>query len=561
MIDSTVYVDRVSNWLHIFLTRTAEAFPELWWEIPTAVLLTVLWCGLARIFPSLFSSVAARFSESVKHPGRYVVAAMLLPAALRLACLPWIPPPQPKWHDEFSQLLVADTLAHGRLANPPHPLARHFETIYVLQTPTYSSTYPPGQGIIMAVGEAVTGRPWAGVLVAVALMCGSITWMLNGCLPAPWAVMGGLLGTLTYGLADEWIDSYYGGAFCAFGGALLFGSLFRLRRSPSRGLALLAGLGWSVIWLIRPYESLHTLLFSWCFLAIFAWQDSGRWKRWITPAALMLGVQGCAGILTAAHDRAVTGSYTTMPYQLSQRKYGVPQSFLWQKPIQEPALNLRELKAMYEWQRGRKDLLDQHPFRRCAAVIYNMWLFFVTPWFTLPVLMAGLLLIRDYEVRAAVALLAVAAGAGAFYPFFAARYIAAYSGIFLYLIVRGLMVLYNRSLYGKPAVCLVVAGACLAGPASFAIAPATLPARAQIVRELLNTPGRHAVFVRYGPTHDFHDEWVYNAADIDASRIVWCRAMGPADDAEVARYYRDRKLWLVDAGEGTGKLSPYAPGP
>ena len=165
------------------------------------------------------------------------------------------------------------------------------------------------------------------------------------------------------------------------------------------------------------------------------------------------------------------------------------------------------------------------------------------------------------SVRAAVALLAVAAGAGAFYPFFAARYIAAYSGIFLYLIVRGLMVLYNRSLYGKPAVCLVVAGACFAGPASLAIAPATLPPRAQIVRELLNTPGRHAVFVRYGPTHDFHDEWVYNAADIDASRIVWCRAMGPADDAEVARYYRDRKLWLVDAGEGTGKLSPYAPGP
>ena len=45
-----------------------------------------------------------------------------LPVALRLALLPHHPVPTPDIYDEFGHLLVADTLSHFRLANPPHPL-------------------------------------------------------------------------------------------------------------------------------------------------------------------------------------------------------------------------------------------------------------------------------------------------------------------------------------------------------------------------------------------------------------------------------------------------------
>jgi hypothetical protein len=58
----------------------------------------------------------------------------------------------------------------------------------------------------------------------------------------------------------------------------------------------------------------------------------------------------------------------------------------------------------------------------------------------------------------------------------------------------------------------------------------------------------------------FHDEWVYNAADVDASWIVWCRAVGPTDDVEVTRYYKDRQMWVVDVDRDVVQVSRYQPG-
>ena len=57
--------------------------------------------------------------------------------------------------------------------------------------------------------------------------------------------------------------------------------------------------------------------------------------------------------------------------------------------------------------------------------------------------------------------------------------------------------------------------------------------------------------------HNPLDEWVYNLADIDGSKVVWAREMDTTDNLELIHYYRDRKVWLVEPDAMPARIVPY----
>ena len=71
-------------------------------------------------------------------PGWAMLVLAALPVALRLAPLPLHPVPTPSGADDLSYILLGDTLAHFRLANPP-PGGR---TIRPLQPPRPTAPLP-----------------------------------------------------------------------------------------------------------------------------------------------------------------------------------------------------------------------------------------------------------------------------------------------------------------------------------------------------------------------------------------------------------------------------------
>src|SRR5207248_5573566 len=183
---------------------------------------------VAFIHPSLgsrfFECVERGLNGLARKRALSVIAIGLTAVALRIALFPVEPIPKPTIHDEFSYLLMSDTFAHGRLANPTHPMWAHFDATYVNQKPTYVSKYFPAQGVFLAFGQVIFGHPFWGVCLGVGLMCASICWMLQGWFPPFWALLGAMIAIIRLGTFSYWANSYLGCTLPAIVGALVLGA-------------------------------------------------------------------------------------------------------------------------------------------------------------------------------------------------------------------------------------------------------------------------------------------------------------------------------------------------
>src|SRR6266566_7367540 len=179
----------------------------------------ILWAFTFPHFGSRWiGGIESSFSRFAQRRTLSVVAVGILAIVARLAVLPILPVPSPAIHDEFSYLLMSDTFAHGRLANPTHPMWVHFETFHVNSHPTYASMYYPGYALFLAFGQVVMGHPFWGVWLSSGLMCAAICWCLQGWLPPGWALVGGLMALIRLATFSYWVDSYWGGTVAAVGG-------------------------------------------------------------------------------------------------------------------------------------------------------------------------------------------------------------------------------------------------------------------------------------------------------------------------------------------------------
>ena len=527
-------------------------------ELIVAVLLIVL----LLISRPLLEPYTRRLAE---HTGWSMLALALLPIALRLALLAHYPIPSANVTDDFSYLLTADTLRHFRLANPPHPLHQFFETFFVLQEPTYSSIFPLGQGIILALGWTIFGNPWAGVALSIGALCALCYWMLRAWTTAGWALVGGLLAVIQFGPLNQWMNSFWGGAVSGCAGCLVFGALPRLREAPSSRNATLLGLGLALQLLTRPFE----FIFLAASAAVF-FLPSFRKVLKLTPALFVLLP---AIALVLLQNKQVTHSWTTLPYMLSQYQYGVPAAFTVQpNPVPHRQLT-REQQLDYEIQAQTHGLATD-TFRtfwdRYTGRIRFYRFFFLAPlYLALP---AFLLSLRERRYCWVVLTLLMFSLGTNFYPYFYTHYIAAVTCLFVLIAVTALerVTRFNIArliLFLCAAHFVFWYGLHLSGnqPLYTSMTPYETwdainhddpDGRIAINQQLAALSGKQLVFVRYYPPHDFR-EWVHNPANIDASRIVWARDLGAEENLKLRAYYPDRTAWLLEPDFRPPRLTPY----
>ncbi len=503
-----------------------------------------------------------------------------LPIVLRLGLLIHSPVPMPSGSDDFSYVLLADTLAHFRLANPAHPMHRFFETNFVLQQPAYSSIYPLGQGLVLALGQIVFRNPWAGVLLSTGAFCALCYWMLRAWVPPQWALLGGLLAVFEFGPLSYWMNGYWGGAVAALAGCLVFGSLPRLCDSGRLRYCVLLGIGIAIQLLSRPFEVI-LLLLSVIFFFAFGLCGPAPWRKLSRAVPIVVLAVLPAAILTLLQNKAATGSWTTLPYVLSRYEYGVPTTFTFQ-PNPVPHRQLTPDQDLdYRAQAAVHGDDPETPSRfaeRLAGRVRFCRFFLLPPLYAgLAVFIARVRSLRHLWVL--LTLLIFALGVN-FYPYFYPHYIAATACLFLLASVAGLEQLNTLTrpwLQGRYlsqiAILLCTAhflfwyGVHLFGGDEVASAIRQYETwdfinygdpegRIAIGNQLAHAPGKQLVFVRYGPRHMFSN-WIHNAADIDSSRIVWARDLGPAEDEELRRYYASRKAWLVEPDASPPQITSF----
>jgi hypothetical protein len=433
------------------------------------------------------------------------------------------------------------------------------------------SRHPTAQGLVLAAGRALFGYPWWGVLLSAGAMCAALFWALRGWLPCRWALLGGLAAALRYGAADYFVDSYWGGAVAATGGALVFGAAGRLlarggpRAHPVQ-YGLIFGAGGAILLHSRPWEG---FLFCVPFATVVLARAAKPGAR--TAAARSLGAALLPLVLAGAfllYDAArVTGSPWKLPHRAYAEQYATASIFLVGHDTPAPLSRHAELRRFFtEW--------EPAAFSPRTGRLAVDWAVSVARWLRRIRLLAGAwgaaiavaVLSRGRRMILPIAALAFFTAGIGLQRYQTLHYAAPAIALFVALLAAALREAILRA--GRAAPLLTQGSFALAavlfgvGALSISARPVdrTASLRRSIEDVLGARGGTHVVIVRYAADHDVHTEFIFNAADPAGAKIVWLRDPPEAERAAVAAAYPGRRFWLFEP-DRSGRLRPYSASP
>jgi hypothetical protein len=391
-------------------------------------------------------------------------------------------------------------------------------------------------------------------------------------------------------LFSYWANTYFGGAVAAIGGALVLGALPRIKRNQRVRDAVVMAAGLALLANTRPYESLFFCIPIAGALLLWIMGKNGptlelSLRRVVLPLGLALTIAfGAMGY----YFWRVTGSPFRVPYQVNIATYHLVY-FPWQKLGPPAEYHHEVMRKFYQGAPnvGQYNLAHRHPLGTLLLKPMPFWLFYLGPVLTLPFL-AWLAIRSRSRFRCPISrksrFLLLVCGTtfiGLALPIYVppAHYSAALTAAVFALVLQAMRSMRLWRPDGRPAGKFLVRAVPMI---CFALLPlrATAPLlhiplpptvlhtwystdfhnldRARVLAQLRAEPGRHLAIVRYRPDHEILEEWVYNEADIDGSKVVWARDMGTAKNHELVDYYKDRKVWLVEPDEKPVRVTIYS---
>jgi hypothetical protein len=440
-----------------------------------------------------------------------------------------------------------------------------FESTYILQHPTYASRFPPAQGIVMALGQLLFGHPWFGVWLSAGLLAAALCWALQGWLPPGWALLGAFIG-LDLCLFSYWMNSFWGSAVAAIGGALVTGAWVRIVRAKQLRYAWLFGIAAVIVILARPFEGLLFIV-----PALIALGMADRTARVWLPI-IITDILGASWL--AYDNYRVTGHPLRLPYREYYQQYETVPPFsiiptsTTPRTFRHFVLESRN-RETYERARSWHVLIDR-PLDWLTLLRYYygnlIWL--------LPVAVFILALWRSRRTRFALILTAIIGAASLievwWYPHYGAPFLAA----LLILLVQSMRYLRQWKYHGREvgrflvnatpvAIFVLMIASEAEAIAMHRTTDQTQATNAQIVQkenieqELLKKhPGQHVIFVSYAGLPSPHEEWIYNQAKMDAAWVIWALDLGQTENEKLRHYYAGRSFWRFKPAESLS-LRPY----